>query len=114
MTKAEPAQEEYSVQQIEVAVRSLSRLEPLIGAERYGELRRAAAQTSQLFEERTVWNVSSTAAGGGVAEMLQVLVGYTLDADIDIRWLVMSADPEFFSDHQADPQSSPRSSRGRR
>ena len=29
--------------------------------------------------------------------MLQVLVGYTLDANIDIRWLVMSADPEFFS-----------------
>ena len=54
-------------------------------------------QTSQLFEGKTVWNVSSTAAGGGVAEMLQVLVGYTLDADIDIRWLVMSADPEFFS-----------------
>ena len=50
-----------------------------------------------LFEGKTVWNVSSTAAGGGVAEMLQVLVGYTLDADIDIRWLVMNADPEFFS-----------------
>lgn len=97
MTKAEPALEEYSVREIEVAVRSLSLLEPLIGAERYGELGRAAAQTSQQLEGKTVWNVSSTAAGGGVAEMLQVLVGYTLDADIDIRWLVMSADPEFFS-----------------
>ena len=29
--------------------------------------------------------------------MLQALVGYTLDAGIDIRWLVMSGDPEFFS-----------------
>ena len=28
---------------------------------------------------RTVWNVSSTAVGGGVAEMLQVLVGYVQD-----------------------------------
>ena len=80
-----------------MAVRALSRLEPLIGAERSGELRRAAARTSQLLEGKTVWNVSSTAAGGGVAEMLQVLVGYTLDADVDIRWLVMSADAEFFS-----------------
>jgi trehalose synthase len=97
LTKAEPALEEHSVREVEVAVRALSRLAPLIGAERYGELRRAAARTSQLFEGKTVWNVSSTAAGGGVAEMLQVLVGYTLDADIDIRWLVMSADPEFFS-----------------
>ena len=97
MTKAEPAVEGHSVREIEVAIRALSRLEPLIGVERYGELRRAAFQTSHLFEGKTVWNVSSTAAGGGVAEMLQVLVGYTLDADIDIRWLVMSADPEFFS-----------------
>jgi trehalose synthase len=97
LTKAEPAVEEHSVREIEVAVRALSRLEPLIGSERYGELRQAAAQTSRVFEGKTVWNVSSTAAGGGVAEMLQVLVGYTLDAGIDIRWLVMSADPEFFS-----------------
>ncbi len=64
---------------------------------RYAELRRAATQASRLLEGVTVWNVSSTAAGGGVAEMLQVLVGYTLDANVDIRWLVMSGDSEFFS-----------------
>ncbi len=29
--------------------------------------------------------------------MLQVLVGYTMDANIDIRWLVMTGDPEFFA-----------------
>jgi trehalose synthase len=89
--------EMHPVREIEVATRPLSRLEPLIGEERFEELRRAAFQTSQLFEGKTVWNVSSTAAGGGVAEMLQVLVGYTLDAGVDIRWLVMSADAEFFS-----------------
>ncbi len=89
--------EMHPIREIEVATRPLSRLEPLIGAKRFEELRRAGFQTSQLFEGKTVWNVSSTAAGGGVAEMLQVLVGYTLDADVDIRWLVMSADTEFFS-----------------
>ena len=97
MTKAEPAAQEHSVREVEVSVRALSQFEPLIGAERYGELRRAAAQARQSLEGATVWNVSSTATGGGVAEMLQVLVGYTLDANIDIRWLVMSGDPEFFS-----------------
>ncbi len=85
------------MQEIKVAVRALSRLEPLIGAERFGELRRAAAHTSQALKGKTIWNLSSTAAGGGVAEMLQVLVGYTLDADIDIRWFVIDADPEFFA-----------------
>jgi trehalose synthase len=97
LTKAEPAPQEHSVREVGVSVRALSRFEPLIGVERYGELRRTAARTSKSLEGMTVWNVSSTAAGGGVAEMLQVLVGYTMDANIDIRWLVMSGDPEFFS-----------------
>jgi trehalose synthase len=97
LTKAEPAAHEHSVREVEVSVRALSQFEPLIGVERYGELRRAAAQARQSLEGTTVWNVSSTAAGGGVAEMLQVLVGYTLDANVDIRWLVISGDPEFFS-----------------
>ncbi len=97
LTEVELAVHEHSVRQIEVPVRALSRLEPLIGADRYVELREAATQASELLQGLTVWNVSSTAAGGGVAEMLQVLVGYTLDANIDIRWLVMSGDPEFFS-----------------
>lgn len=58
---------------------------------------RAAAATRGNLRGRTVWNVSSTAEGGGVAEMLQVLVGYTLDAGLDVHWLVMSGDPEFFT-----------------
>ncbi len=78
-------------------MRALSMLKPLIGATRYEELQRAAAAASRQLRGKTVWNVSSTAAGGGVAEMLQVLVGYTLDAGIDVRWLVMNADAEFFS-----------------
>ena len=52
--------------------------------------------TGARLEERAVWNISSTAEGGGVAEMLQVLVGYTLGAGLNVHWLVMSGDPEFF------------------
>ena len=53
--------------------------------------------TRERLEGRVVWNISSTAQGGGVAEMLHVLVGYTLDAGLDVRWMVMSGDPEFFA-----------------
>ena len=74
----------------------MTSLEPLLGKERYELLTRAAAATSARLEGRAVWNISSTAHGGGVAEMLQVLVGYTLDAGLDVHWLVMSGDPEFF------------------
>jgi trehalose synthase len=44
----------------------------------------------------TVWNVSSTATGGGVAEMLPGLVGHALAAGIDTRWLVVEGTSPFF------------------
>ena len=43
-----------------------------------------------------VWNVSSTAAGGGVAEMLHMLVGYCLGSGVDTRWVVIEGDQRFF------------------
>lgn len=97
MPSSEPEPAEPLVRQVDVPIRALSHLQPFIGRRRFRDLRREAAQASDLLDGTTVWNVSSTAAGGGVAEMLQVLVGYTLDAGVDIRWLVMSGDPDFFS-----------------
>jgi trehalose synthase len=44
-----------------------------------------------------IWNINSTSSGGGVAEMLHVLVGYTLGLGLDVRWLVIQADARFFS-----------------
>ena len=48
-----------------------SLLEPVIGASRYGLLARGANLVRHMLAGRTIWNVNSTAAGGGVAEMLQ-------------------------------------------
>jgi trehalose synthase len=82
---------------VEVPRRPLSLLEPVIGAARYAELARAADEVRPLVAGRTIWNVNSTATGGGVAEMLQVLVGYVQDLDIPIGWLVISGDAGFFA-----------------
>ncbi len=46
---------------------------------------------------RVIWNVNSTANGGGVAEMLRPLLGYCRGAGVDARWAVISAGPEFFA-----------------
>lgn len=46
---------------------------------------------------RRVWNVNSTAAGGGVAEMLRALLGYVNDVGIDVRWVVIGGDARFFA-----------------
>ena len=85
------------VHAVEVPRLPVSRLEPVIGAPRYAELVGAADRFRPVLAGRTIWNVNSTAAGGGVAEMLQVLVGYVQDLDIPIGWLVITGDAEFFA-----------------
>ncbi len=60
---------------VEVPRRPVSLLEPVIGAQRYELLARGTTLVRHMLAGRTIWNVNSTATGGGVAEMLQALVG---------------------------------------
>ncbi len=76
---------------------SLGKLGELLGRERDQQLRETAAGARELLEGRRVWHVNATASGGGVAEMLQALLGYTLDAGVDSRWLVLDGGPPFFT-----------------
>ena len=92
---AVPAEVE-GVRQVDVPVLPMARLRPLIGDARFGELELAASRTRAALAGTVVWSVNSTATGGGVAEMLQVLIGYILDAGVDARWLVIHGDPAFF------------------
>ena len=85
------------VKLVEVPRRPVSLLEPIVGGQRYLRLVEAADQVRRHLAGRTIWNVNSTATGGGVAEMLQVLVGYVSDLDIPIGWLVVTGDAEFFA-----------------
>ena len=82
---------------VEVPRRPVSLLEPIIGDQRYLHLIETADQVRRQLAGRTIWNVNSTATGGGVAEMLQVLVGYISDVGIPIGWLVVTGDAEFFA-----------------
>ena len=54
------------------------------------------ARGNELLGSRTVWNVNSTAFGGGVAEMLRSLIGYVRGAGIDGRWVIAEGDDDFF------------------
>jgi trehalose synthase len=85
------------VQTVKVPRRPVSLLKPVIGPRRYAQLAGAADQVRLGLAGRTIWNVNSTAAGGGVAEMLQVLVGYVQDLGIAIGWLVITGDAGFFA-----------------
>ena len=85
------------VKVVQVPRRPVSLLEPVIGDARYRRLAKAADQVRRQLRGRAIWNVNSTATGGGVAEMLQVLVGYVTDLDVPIGWLVVTGDAEFFT-----------------
>lgn len=83
--------------QVDVPSVPLAVLGPVIGEKRLIRLEIAGLETQRLLEGRTLWNVSSTASGGGVAEMLRVLVGYVRGAGINGQWRVIRAKPEFFT-----------------
>ena len=85
------------VAEVSVEPVPLHRLEPLLTPERIERLETYVAAARELLEGRVVWNVNSTARGGGVAEMLRTLVAYAAGTGVDIRWLVVSGDPEFFA-----------------
>lgn len=82
----------------EVPISSLSPeiFRDLIGEERFSKLIAAIENTRKALGGRVVWNLNSTAYGGGVAEMLHSMLAYARGAGIDVRWLVIKADPEFF------------------
>jgi trehalose synthase len=85
------------VESVTVARRPVAELEQVIGPGRLARITRAAGQFRRRLAGRTVWNISSTAVGGGVAEMLQVLIGYVQDLDIPTGWLVITGDAGFFA-----------------
>jgi trehalose synthase len=73
-----------------------ARLAPVIGARRLASLLEMAARTRERLDGRRVVNVNSTATGGGVAELLHVLLGYARGAGVGTEWLVIRGTPEFF------------------
>jgi trehalose synthase len=82
----------------DVAVTPLppARFDRVLTADGLERFRHTIARGRELLDGRTLWTVNSTARGGGVAEMLRSLVGYARGADLDVRWVVMPGDPDFF------------------
>lgn len=84
------------LKRVEIEPAPLERFRPLIG-ERYAEIERAAEGARAAFAGRRIWHVSSTAQGGGVAEMLRALLPYARGAGVDTRWLVLPETDGFFT-----------------
>ena len=82
---------------VPITARSTEQLKEALAPAQVRELNETISRGRALLEGRVVWNVSSTAHGGGVAEMLHSLLGYTRGAGIDARWVVIGGTPRFYN-----------------
>ena len=78
------------IEEVRVGVRPLDRFADILSREQIREAIRVARELADRLSTRVVWNVNSTAVGGGVAEMLPSLLAYTRSFGIDTRWIVIS------------------------
>jgi trehalose synthase len=83
-------------QEIDVAVRDPERFRAVLPTERFEEFERAAEEARKALAGRIVWNVNSTARGGGVVELLRPLIGYARGVGVDARWMVIDGTSAFF------------------
>ena len=82
---------------VTLGTRPAGSLEPFVSPLAGRELDAAQREAAELLAGRVVWHVSSTARGGGVAEMLRTLAPYWRGAGVDARWLVLEARRDFFA-----------------
>ncbi|MGE5407332.1 MAG: glycosyltransferase [Syntrophothermus sp.] len=85
------------VTEITVTPLSIQYLQELIEPEDWERLELGLGVARELLSGRRLWNVNSTAAGGGVAEMLRSWVGLARGLDVDMRWVTIPGDPAFFT-----------------
>jgi trehalose synthase len=84
------------IHEVSIEPKPTTAFERVLGPENVESVRNLAAGLQARLDGRTVWNVNSTAAGGGVAEMLHSLLAYARGLGVNARWLVMTGDAEFF------------------
>ena len=72
--------------------RSIQHYEAIVGSARIERVR----ELGESLDGTRILHVSSTATGGGVAELLRSIVPLCSDLGVDTTWLVMEAPEDFF------------------
>src|SRR3954465_14388150 len=74
-----------------------NRFQTVLPPDRMRAFEQGAEEARRLLDGRVVWNINSTAHGGGVVELLRPLISYARGAGVDARWIVIAGTPEFFT-----------------
>jgi trehalose synthase len=85
------------MREVDVSSMSPERFRSVLAPEHFEAFERGIEEARELLAGRVVWNVNSTARGGGVAELLESLVPYARGAGVDARWIVIDGTPDFFA-----------------
>jgi trehalose synthase len=83
--------------EVELSPMDTGRFRSVLPPDRFAEFERRAHEGRELLDGRVVWNVNSTAQGGGVVELLRSLVPYARGTGVNARWVVIEGSPEFFA-----------------
>jgi trehalose synthase len=86
-----------TAREVQVPSLSLERLRGVLEPQAWDRFEAGLERAQRLLEGRQVWNVNSTSAGGGVAEMLWSWVGLARGLGIEMRWLTIAGNAEFFT-----------------
>ena len=87
---------ERGLTEVEIDPEPLDRFASVLEVDQYDRLLQTAEIGRGLLGKRTIWNVTSTARGGGVAEMLTSLLPLAAGAGALVRWMVIRAEERFF------------------
>lgn len=86
----------YALREVELPPQPVDRFTPLLGLQAVNDALTAAKRLCERMAGHHLWSINSTRVGGGVAEMLRTLLTYARGAGVDVRWLVIDGDHEFF------------------
>lgn len=81
---------------VELGSEPIVRYRELLEPAAWQDFERSMAELAGALRGKVLWNISSTARGGGVAELLTSLLPYDRGAGIDERWVVIEGSPAFF------------------
>jgi trehalose synthase len=85
------------MQEVEISPMDPERFRSVLTPDRFDEFQRGARDARETLHGRVVWNVNSTARGGGVVELLRPQLAYARGAGVDARWVVIEGPPAFFT-----------------
>jgi trehalose synthase len=81
---------------VDVGMLHPERFREALDDEHFEQFMHVAEEARREFAGRVIWNVNSTARGGGVAEMLRPLLAYCRGGGVDARWVVVDGNSDFF------------------